>query len=121
MGQTRFGSRSAPIRTHRPTAKPTLTFLEDRSVPATLTDGGTSTLTIDLDGTNEQLSVSTDGTNYSFAVNGANTFTDGGVASPRHGFRCVRRRNADIASDRCRPLHLGVDYRQHGGGFRCVP
>ena len=48
-----FGSRSAPIRTHRPTAKPTLTFLEDRSVPATLTDGGTSTLTIDLDGTNE--------------------------------------------------------------------
>ncbi len=53
--------------------------LEDRLTPATVTDGGTSTLSIVL-GTNESLAIMSNGSTYTFTSN--QSITNGGVANP---------------------------------------
>ena len=53
--------------------------LEDRLAPAALTDGGTSTLTINLNNANEVLGIVSNGGTYAFTS--TNNFTNGGVAN----------------------------------------
>jgi hypothetical protein len=65
--------RPMPRRRNRPI----LEALEDRLTPATLTDGGTKTLTITLDNANEALQIASQGSSYLF--NSTNNFIDGGV------------------------------------------
>jgi hypothetical protein len=78
-----FPSRTRPDR--RPTARPSLVRLEDRSVPATVADGGTSTLTITLDEAGETLTVVSAGTTYGFTTTGTK-FQNGGVADKNTDF-----------------------------------
>src|SRR5262249_23685510 len=72
------------IRREPPRARLRIEGLEDRTVPANLTDGGTATLTIHLDSATEALGVVSNTTTYTFTTNSA--FTDGGVADPTNDF-----------------------------------
>lgn len=74
-----FSAKTSPARRTRPTARPSLLRLEDRTVPATLTEAGT-TLVITLDEMNEELTVLSAGATYSFTTSGSK-FNDGGVTA----------------------------------------
>src|SRR5262245_27285474 len=55
--------------------------LEDPLAPATVTDGGSTTLRIVLDKADDVLAVISNGPTYEFGHN-VNTFVNGGVANP---------------------------------------
>ena len=66
-------------REHR-RSRPSVEGLEGRIVLSTVSDGGTSTLTIDL-ANNETLGIQSEGSTYDFTLGGSGTFSDGGVAN----------------------------------------
>lgn len=78
------GTGASPIarRSHACSRRlvPTLEWMEERVVLSTLSDGGTSTLTITL-ADNETFGIQSAGSTYSLTLSGTGSFVNGGVTS----------------------------------------
>ena len=76
----RFFETSRTEVTRRRPTRPALEGLEERVVLSTVSDSGSSTLTIAL-ADNETFGIQSLGTAYQFTLSGTGTFTNGGVAA----------------------------------------